>query len=119
MILHACDEKGDWRPVRVRTEVLSGKGAIARLIENRLRWLKGEWWENPEQGLDVLEVFREERVSEMALNRIINDITKYISETPGVVSVENVVGRLEGKEILYECRALTEEGSIDVSTSFQ
>ena len=57
MILHACDEKGDWRPVRVRTEVLSGKGAIARLIENRLRWLKGEWWENPEQGLDVLEEY--------------------------------------------------------------
>ncbi len=112
--MHACDQNGDWLPVRVKSEVLDGKEAIARLIENRLKWLKGEWWENPEQGLNVFEIFRDERVSEGRLTGSINEITRYIAETPGVISVEDVEGKIEGKQIRYTCQAVTNDGIVNV-----
>ena len=118
MVLHASDENGDWMPVRTRDEMMTGKKAVARLVEYALKLLHGEWWENPELGMRVIEMFRERRGDEDRVQGIVNYVTRYIAEVPGVVSVEDVRGSAEGRKILYECRIVTGDGSEGIGFEF-
>ena len=118
MVLHASDENGDWMPVRTRDEMMTGKKAVARLVEYALKLLHGEWWENPELGLRVIEMMRERRGGEEGVQGIVNYVTRYIAEVPGVVSVEDVRGSAEGRKILYECRIVTRDGSEGIGFEF-
>ena len=118
MVLHASDENGDWMPVRTRNEMMTGKKAVARLVEYALKLLHGEWWENPELGLRVIEMMRERRGGEDWVQGIVNYVTRYIAEVPGVVSVEDVRGAAEGRKILYECRIVTGDGSEGIGFEF-
>ena len=118
MVLHASDGNGDWMPVRTRDEMMTGKKAVARLVEYALKLLHGEWWENPELGLRVIEMMRERRGGEDWVQGIVNYVTRYIAEVPGVVSVEDVRGKVEGRKIWYECRIVTRDGSEGIGFEF-
>ena len=50
MILRPVDASGDLLPVLSSSDLLSGPEAVARLVQYRLSLLRGEWWENPENG---------------------------------------------------------------------
>ena len=118
MVLHASDENGDWMPVRTRDEMMTGKKAVARLVEYALKLLHGEWWENPELGLRVIEMMRERRGGVDWVQGIVNYVTRYIAEVPGVVSVEDVRGAAEGRKICDECRIVMGDGSEGIGFEF-
>ncbi len=54
MQLHNSDHSGDWLPVMVTGDGLTGAEAVAQLIRYRLNLFQREWWENPEIGNPVL-----------------------------------------------------------------
>ena len=50
MLLRPVDASGDILPVISSSVLLSGPEAVALLVQDRLSLLRGEWWENPENG---------------------------------------------------------------------
>ena len=50
MILRPTDESGDILPVLSSADLLRGAPAVARLVEDRLQFLAGDWWENRTWG---------------------------------------------------------------------
>ena len=111
MLLRPVDASGDILPVLSSSDLLSGPEAVARLVQDRLSLLKGEWWEYPENGVFILETMRESRITEADAASLSSQITAYIRETPGVRDVENVDFSVEGRNFVYSCEILTEEGT--------
>ena len=91
MILRPVDASGDILPVLSSSDLLSGPEAAARLVQYRLSLLRGEWWENPENGFFLPEEMFESRITEADAAALSSRITAYIRETPGVRDAENVV----------------------------
>ncbi len=110
MILRPVDQNGDILPVLVSASLLKGTGAVARLVKDRLELLAGDWWENPAWGNAVVDMLRDSRLTEADTRALVNYITSYIRQTPGVLGVEDVVFSVEGKQFAYSCRVDTEEG---------
>ena len=115
MLLRPVDASGDLLPVLSSSAMLSGPKAVARLAEYRLSLLRGEWWENPENGFFILEEIRESRVTEADAASLSSRITAYIRETDGVREVENVRFSVNGRRFSYTCGVRTEEGTAEVS----
>ncbi len=115
MMLHNRDIQGDWLPVTVSGAVLRGSEAVGRLVEDRLKLFQNEWWEDPAEGNPALELFRNYRPTSANLTQIINTITAYIQETPGILSAEDIQGSVENRQILYSCRVHTSDGETSIS----
>ena len=117
MILRPVDASGDILPVLSSADLLSGPEAVALLVQDRLSLLRGEWWENPENGFFILEEMRESRVTEADAASLSSRITAYIRETSGVREVENVRFSVDGRRFFYSCEVRTEEGTAEVHYS--
>ncbi len=111
MIIRPVDENGDILPVLVSASLLTGAGAVARLVKDRLELLAGDWWENPAWGNEVLEMLKESRLTETDTQALANYITSYIRQTSGVLDVEDVTFSMEGKTFSYYCLIGTEYGA--------
>ena len=114
MILRPVDDTGDLLPVLSSSDLLSGPEAVARLVQYRLSLLRGEWWENPENGFFLLEEMREGRITEAEAPAAASQITAYIRETPGVRDAENARFTVSGRRFSYSCTVRTEEGTAEV-----
>ena len=117
MRLHCSDDTGDWLPCRSAGDTKTGAGAVRQLVDYRLNLLTGEWWENPEHGNPMLDLLRE-RLSEANANAATYALTSYLAETPGVLSLENVKGAIQGRQYIYSATALTGEGSFGISYNY-
>ena len=115
MLLRPVDASGDILPVISSSVLLSGPEAVALLVQDRLSLLRGEWWENPENGFFLLEEMREGRITEAEASAVASQITAYIRETPGVRDAENARFTVSGRRFSYSCTVRTEEGSAEVS----
>ena len=78
MRIHNSDSSGDWLPVMVTGDGLTGAEAVAQLIRYRLNLFQREWWENLEIGNPVIEMIRKDRVTEAAVSQVTNVISDYI-----------------------------------------
>ena len=110
MIHHARDANGDWLPVTVSADCLSGAEAVMHLVRDRLKLFTDEWWEDPALGNLVLELLRTRRVTEAELSQIANMLSAYIRETDQVIAVADVQISTEGRKINFSCRVLTAYG---------
>ncbi len=117
MILRPADASGDLLPVMSSSDLLSGPEAVARLVQYRLSLLRGEWWENPENGFFLFDEMRENRITEAEASTVASQITAYIRETPGVRDAENARFTVSGRRFSYSCTVRTEEGQADVHYS--
>ena len=114
MLLRPVDASGDILPVLSSSDLLSGPEAVARLVQDRLSLLKGEWWEYPENGVFILETMRESRVTDADAASLSSMITAYIRDTDGVREVENIRFSVNDRRFFYSCEIRTEEGNADV-----
>ena len=114
MLIRPVDASGDVLPVLSSSGLLSGPEAVARLVQYRLSLLRGEWWENPENGFFILEPMQAGRITEADAASLSSQITAYIRDTDGVRDVANVVFSVEGRKLSYSCEVRTEEGKKDI-----
>ena len=114
MLIRPMDASGDILPVRSAAEMLSGPAAVRRLAADRLRLLRGDWWESPDEGFQILELLREDRISEQNLERLSDMISAFLLETPEVAAVDEVRAELNGHMFSYSCRLICEGGSAEV-----
>ena len=118
MLLRPVDAAGDILPVASSSDLLSGPEAFARLAAYRLSLLKGDWWENPEDGFFVLEFMREERFSEANAGMFASRVTVFIRGVEGVFEVDDVQFTVNGRTFCYSCQLLTEEGPAALEYTF-
>ncbi len=115
MILRPVDASGDILPVLSSSDMLSGPEAVALLVQDRLFLLRGEWWENPENGFFILETMQAGRITEADASMLSSQISAYVRETPGVRDVANVRFSVEGRRFSWSCEVMTEEGNTPVN----
>ncbi len=117
MLLRPVDAAGDILPVLSSSVLVSGSLAVTQLIRDRLNLLSGEWWENPAWGCEVFEMMRSGRVTAQDVTALSSYLCSYIAATRGVRSVEDVHTAVNGRQLTFSCRVLTEDGAGDVSYS--
>ena len=114
MILRPTDASGDILPVLSSSALLHGAPAVARLVQDRLELLSGDWWENPARGNGILEMLRESRLTDADRQVLASYLTEYIRKTEGVEDVRDVSFRVSGRTFLYTCIAETDSGSTEI-----
>ena len=119
MIIRPVDANDDILPVVSARDVVSGSEAVARLVTYKLSLLKGDWWENPEDGFFVLEFMREERFSEANVGIFASRVTGFIRGVEGVFEVDDVQFQVDGRVFRYSCRLVTEAGTAMLEYSFE
>lgn len=87
MLCRPLDADDDMRPVGNKNQMLSGKEAVLKAVKSRLHLLLGEWWENENLGFVVPSLIYEGIRTEEGRTMLVNYITAYIAQTPGVVAV--------------------------------
>ena len=119
MILRPVDSSGDVLPVLSSAALLRGAPAVARLVQDRLELLAGEWWENPAWGNAILDMLRESRFTEADRQVLASYITSYIRETSGVQDVDDVTFSVgDGRQFSYSCIVVTGSGSEEIIYTF-
>ncbi len=114
MILRPVDASGDILPVLSSSDMLSGPEAAALLVQDRLSLLRGEWWENPENGFFILDTLQGSWITEADASALSSQISAYVRETPGVREVEDVRFSVDGKRFSWSCSVQTKEGTAAV-----
>lgn len=87
------DENGDMTFGNNKFDFLKDLEAVAQAIQTRLKLLKGEWWENLEEGLPLFQNILASRNIEKA-KKIIRS---RIQNTQGVLSVNSLVVTFENR----------------------
>jgi len=117
--IRPMDASGDVLPVLSSSEMISGAEAVALLVRHRLNLLRGDWWENPEEGFFVLEFMQEERFSEANAAMFASRVTEFIRGVDGVFEADDVQFQADGRVFRYSCQIMTEEGSAALEYVFE
>ena len=114
MICRPVDDTGDVLPVLSSAVLLRGAQAVAALVEDRLKLLSGDRWENPSWGNAVVEMLQETRLTEADQQTLASYISSYIRETEGVLNVRDPVCSVEGRRFRFSCVVETEDGTAKI-----
>ena len=114
LLLRPVDASGDILPVLSSSVLVSGSLAVTQLVRDRLNLLTGEWWENPAWGCEVFEMMRSGRVIAQDVSALSSYLCSYIAATRDVRSVEDVHTAVSGRQLIFSCRVMTEDGAGDV-----
>ena len=116
MTLRPMDDTGDILPVSFASKMCSGADAVGFLAFLRLKLYQGDWWEDEEEGCDILELLRRNRISSGNLSLLSSSISNYLAQTPGVLDVRDAEISLSGHVASYSCKLITGEGEIPFSS---
>ena len=117
MRIRPVDQNGDVLPVLHVSEMVSGVSAVARLAEDRLNLLVGDWWENPAWGNEIIRMLQEGRLTEADAQTLSTYLSSYVRETSGVLDVRDERWSLAGSRFSWSCTALTEYGTAAIDYS--
>ena len=114
MVIRPTDSSGDMLPAPAVSAMLKGARAEAELVNDRLKLLSGDWWENPEQGNGVLELLKGSRMTEADGQAAAACLVSRIRETPGVMDVREAEYTVEGRQFRFSCTIETADGPASV-----
>ena len=115
MKMRPVDPDGDILPVLHTGEMFSGALAVASLVESRLNMYSGDWWENSSWGNEILRMLQEGRLTNADAQALSTYLTEYVRETSGIQDVTDVRFSLDGHQVSWECKAITEYGSANIN----
>ena len=108
MTLRPIDSSGNILPVLTGEELLTDAAAVGQLAVYRLHLMKGDWWENPEEGCRVLKILGEdEYLGEEKADALQEAVTEVLRTTPGVTGVEDIIVSRSGEQWRCSCRLTT------------
>lgn len=117
MLCRPLDADDDMQPVESQKQMLYGKEAVLEAVKSRLHLLLGEWWEDESLGFVIPRLIYDGIRTAEGRTMLVNYITAYIAETPGVIAVQDVAGTIEVRALAYTCTIVTEYGEIEGSVS--
>lgn len=114
----ALDASGDMTVGAGEAGFLTGLDAIRQAIQTRLKLLRGEWWERPEDGLPLFEQMlgRPRTQAHKELMELL--VTERIADTRRVESVGDVKSAFDGRAYTYTAKVQTEFGQTAVEVSY-
>ena len=115
MIICPVDESGDILPVLSSADLLRDAHAVARLVQNRLELLAGDWWENPAWGNEILEMLEESRLTGADRQSLAAYLSSYILETLGAGEIRDAAFSAENEKFRFRCVLDTESGTESIS----
>ena len=86
------DENGDYVFGSGSNNFVIDLEAVAQAVMTRLKLLRGEWWENLEEGLPLWQEILGSSGSNEHLTYVDNLITQRIFNTPGVTAILDYEG---------------------------
>ena len=118
MLLRPVDSSGDVLPVLFASSCLTGAEAVVQLAAYRLRLLKGEWWESPSRGCEILDRLQDSRLSAASAEELAAYLTTFLLETEGVLSVTEVAFSVSPSDrtFSFSCILQTVYGPSDTLT---
>ncbi len=119
MISRPFDSSGDILPALSSSDLLSGPEAAAHALQDHLRLYRGDWWENPEKGNEILDLISVSRYTAQDASTLLTYLTSYILTLPGILSVSDTSASFSGHTFFFSCTAHTETGdTASISLSF-
>lgn len=113
MIYRALDANGDFTLGR-KNEFLSGVEAVTQAIYTRLWLWQGEWWEDLQSGLPMMQRILGFRNTKAAADILIRT---RIAETEGVLDIISFSSSFDEATRAYSCTAEvnTKYGTVSIS----
>lgn len=101
---------GDMVPIQNDSQMIVDGEAVAQIVKERLRFYRGEWWEDKESGFQLPE-FIADTVRKSDVDILAKYITSYIAETEGVIGISGVRIGYDKRVLTYRCVIQTEFGN--------
>lgn len=108
------DADGDYSFGKSQQNITYGIYAVAQAIKTRLKLLKGEWWENLEEGTPLFQEILGARGSsdrQMIVDSIVKD---RIINTRDVLAIRDFSSEFKNREYTFSCTVTTRYGDIDI-----
>lgn len=99
----------DMIPVYSLDQMLKPPEAVRQIIELRLRFYHGEWWEDPDLGFRIPD-FLADGVRSGNIDLLTRYISTYVSSTEGVSEILDVSSSYEDHKLKFACLVLTSTG---------
>lgn len=109
MKYRTVDQNGDMMPIQKASQLSEGADAVALAVDARLAMLYGEWWEDRRLGFRVPRALAR-TVWSNKYGLLARYIAGFIARTEGVTGVANTKTTMNGREMLFSCNILTNEG---------
>lgn len=107
LVYRKLDERGDMMMGAGDHQYLTNLDAMVQAIKTRLGLLYGEWWEMPEDGLPLWQQMLGQPRTD-AQKRIIDLLLiERISDTRGVLSLEDIDSFYDGRTYTFSCTVKT------------
>lgn len=108
------DNNDDYSFGKGQQNITYGSYAVAQAIKTRLQLLKGEWWENIQEGLPLFQEIL--GTSGATSNIFIVDslIKDRIIKTPNVLSIKDFNSKFEERKYSFNCSILSRFGEINL-----
>ena len=100
-------------PVREVEQMKSGKEAVGEVVELRLRFYYGGWWEDRTKGFRIPQ-FLSGNARKGDVDLLAKYIGSYVAQTEGVKSVTDIVANVENHRMIFACAVLTEDNQTAV-----
>lgn len=112
------DVNGDYSFGRGQQDITFGVFGVSQAIKTRLLLLKGEWWENTEEGLPLFKSILGQPGSIDNLILVDNLIKERIINTKGVLTIKEFESNFENRNYSFSCTVETKYGDVKVGLSF-
>lgn len=113
MRYRGLDKNGDMVFGGNSKDFLKGRDAVVQAIQTRIKLLKGEWWENTEEGFPLFQEILGRRDELKIKARIV----ERIQQTDGVLSVSNVEMEFRNRKFSFSCSVSTIYGDTNFTFS--
>lgn len=112
------DVNGDYCFGKGQQNITYGTYAVSQAIKTRLLLLKGEWWENKDEGLPLFQNILGYSVSINNLDIVDSLIKERIIKTQGVITIKNFKSSFEDRNYSFSCTVDTKYGDATVALTF-
>ena len=112
------DENGDYSFGKGQQNITYGIYAVSQAIKTRLLLLKGEWWENKEEGIPLFQDILGTSGAADNLTIVDNLIKERIIKTKDVLAIKEFNSSFENRSYSFSCKVDTKYGEATISLSF-
>lgn len=110
MIYRALDANGDYSLGKGIQDFLTDAAAVAQAIKTNIQLLKGEWWEDIEEGLPLFQSILSQTGTPENLQAVDMIIKDRISNTQGVASIQSFSSTYINRRYSFLCTVTTLTG---------
>lgn len=108
------DVDNDYSFGRGNQNITYGIYAVAQAIQTRLLLLKGEWWENLDNGLPLFQDILGHRGTGDRIMLVDSIIKERIANTKNVIGVREFSSTYENRSYAYSCKVDTRFGELNL-----